>query len=539
MKKVFANYTIQFAADRFSVCIGDVTWFTLPVATAVDTKQTRDVDRPEISLTVTEEGDTVRAVYAAGSNLWPEKLYTVMADAQGFHYTVTVRGAGRVHKIRYFAGRAPVQYAVSGYLLPVATHKNRQDCTYNIFEENEIGLGYFAPPPFVYPFFTEGEPGWFGLGLTARPGQYNFDRFLLRRGLRLELPLYNRTLVEDEWEAPGIWGGPGADALDVVAAYSQWHYRTGLCARHSGYDTAPDWWKGPIFCGWGEQQTLAKHVDEAATAFATQENYTRMLQTLNEKGLRPRILIIDAQWQESYGNLVVDQTKWPDLRGFADRAHAQGIKVLLWIRSFHAEGLPRDECVTSLTNPIAADPTNPAFIERTRRNIHTLLSDAAGCCNCDGFKVDFINCIPEGENIVACEPGIYGVELVKRWLHLVYTAAKAAKPEALLNVSCAHPYLAEDSDQIRLHDYHGELNAACSVMGYRAQIAGAVYPGITLDCDSGGVFNHRDFLRYMRYQPAIGVPDLYWLSPTYDVPFSEADFAVIRTAWAAYEQQVF
>lgn len=537
MKKVFGHYSIAFGADCFSIRIGGLDWFTLPVSTAVDTKEAEDIDREALSRSVTEEAGRVQAVYCGGSNLWEEKIYRITADEQGFHYTVHIKGKGRIRQLRYFCGRQPAHYEVSGYLLPVATHKNRQGCTHNMLEENEIGLGYFAPPPFVFPFFTEGEHGWFGLGLTAKPGQYNFDRFVYRRGLCLQLPLYNRTVVDGAWEAQGIWGGYGADALDVVAAYSEWHYRTGLCARR-GETHTPDWWRGPIFCGWGEQQTLARNAGRDAVDFATQRDYTRMLQTLKDRGLHPRILIIDAKWQESFGNNIVDTNKWPDLRGFTDAAHRDGIKVLLWIRSFNAEGLPQNECVTSLTNPIAADPANPAFIERTQRNIHTLLSDAPGCCNCDGFKVDFINCIPSGENIETYVPGMYGVELVKRWLHLLYTASKAAKPEALLNVSCAHPYMAEDADQIRIHDYHGELNAVCSVMGYRAGLAKAVYPGITIDCDSGGTFSHRDFLRYMRYQPEIGVPDLYWLSPSYAVPFSDADFAVIRDTWAAYEQQI-
>lgn len=145
MEKIFKNYTIAFAEDCFSVRIGEVIWFTLPVATAVDTKQTHDTDLPAMRLSVTEENGAVCAVYSACSNLWEEKVYQIKADESGFHYTVRVKGWGQIQQLRYFTGKAPVQYDVSGYLLPVAAHKNRQDCTYNIYEENEIGLGYFAP----------------------------------------------------------------------------------------------------------------------------------------------------------------------------------------------------------------------------------------------------------------------------------------------------------------------------------------------------------------------------------------------------------
>lgn len=534
--KTFQNYSIDFSERSFAITVGGLRWFSFPVSSAIDIEEKTDQDLPVIDLNVTEEEDRVKAVWCTSSNLWYEKIYTLTADESGFYYNIRVRGNGRVKQIRYFtdAGRVP-EYEAAGYLLPRATHKNRQDCTYNMYEENEIALDYFAPSPYVYPFFVEEEKGWFGLGLVSKPGQYNYDRLLLKRELQLELPLYGRTVVEDEWEAHGIWGGYGADAMDVIAAYSEWHFANGFCERHADYRENPRWWKGPIFCGWGEQQTLSIGSNVDAGEFATQKAYEKMYETLKEKGLKPSFIIIDAKWQESFGNLVVDKEKWPDMRGFVDRLHTDGIRVCLWMRSHNAEGLPGDECVKSLTNPIAADPSNPKFIERTRKNIYTLLSGDEGCYNCDGFKIDFINCIPEGKNIETYEPGLYGVELIKRWISLVRISAKAAKEDALINLSCAHPYFAPESDQIRLHDYHGlYMRSGCSVMKYRRDIANAVFPDVLIDCDCGGRDSHRDFIRYMNYQPTIGIPDLYWLSPNGDILYEEADFDIIRRIWEEY-----
>ena len=537
--KEFKNYTVDFNERGFDITVGKLRWFSFPVSSSIDTEEESDQDFPVMNLTVKEEGDSIQAIWCTSSNLWYEKIYTVTADESGFYYSIKVKGNGRVKQIRYFtdAKRVP-QYEVAGYLLPRATHKNRQDCTYNMYEEGEIALNYFAPSPYVYPFFVEEEKGWFGLGLVSKPGQYNYDRFLLKRELQLELPLYSRTVVEVEWEAHGIWGGYGEDAMDVIAAYSEWHFANGFCEKHSDYKDSPRWWKGPIFCGWGEQQTLSEGTKVPAEEFATQKEYEKMYVTLKEKGLKPSFVIIDAKWQETYGNIVVDKEKWPDMRGFVDQLHADGIKVCLWIRSHSAEGLPQDECVKSLTNPIAADPSNPKFIERTRKNIYTLLSGDKGCYDCDGFKVDFINCIPEGENIETYEPGLYGVELVKRWLSLVKNSAKAVKEDALMNVSCAHPYFAPEADQIRIHDYHGlYLRSGCSIMKYRRDIANAVYHGVLIDCDCGGRDSHRDFIRYMKYQPQIGIPDLYWLSPNGDILHDDADFEIIRDIWETYSKR--
>ena len=208
--------------------------------------------------------------------------------------------------------------------------------------------------------------------------------------------------------------------------------------------------------------------------------------------------------------------------------------MLLWIKSWDCEGVPKTECIDSLCNPVAQDPTNPDFIERTRRNIYKLLSADEGCFNCDGFKIDFINCTPKGEILRAYDGKSYGVELIRKWLELVYTSAKAAKSDALINASCAHPYTADVCDQIRLHDYQGALRSSVEVMTFRAKIARAIYGNITCDTDSGGTVSHRDFLRYIKAQPKIGVPDLYFVTESFGTPMNAEDYAVIRDVWNKY-----
>ncbi len=536
--KNFKNYSIDFREKEFAVFVGGNEWFRLPVNSCVDTKEKADTDFNAINLQIEETENSITAVWQTSSNLWYEKVYKIYADENGFHYTFNIKGEHKVFKIRYFTSKSnPSHHDVAGYLLPIATHKSRNNLTKSVFENGEIALGYFAPPPFVYPFYMAGETGWFGLGLTAKAGQYNFDRFLYNNDFTFELPLYNRTEVNGEWEAPGIWGGYGEDALDVIAAYSSWHYDTGLCKRQNT-ENRPTWWRGPIFGTWGEQMTIGAKIDVYPDVLADEDTCEKMYQTLKDRGLRPNIFIIDAKWQIAHGVLEVDKSKWRDMRAFVDKLHAEGTHVLLWIRSFNNEGLEHWECVKSLTNPIASDPTNPKFIERIKKNLHTLLSSDEGCMNCDGFKVDFINCIPEGDNILTYKKGIYGVELIKEWLSLLYTTSKQIKPDALLNVSCAHPYMAEVTDHVRLHDIYEETCAACSIQGYRAQIAQAVYPGTLIDCDSPGPYSHRNFLEFVKFQSKIGIPCLYWLSGKYETPMDEDDINAIRAEWDKYKKNL-
>lgn len=109
-------------------------------------------------------------------------------------------------------------------------------------------------------------------------------------------------------------------------------------------------------------------------------------------------MIIDDKWQKEYGTLEVDPNKWTDLRGFVDEQKAKGIHVLLWFKMWDSEGLPEDMCVKGVAPvPVMAnsanrpmtDPTNPKYREFLKKAIYHLLSSDEGCCNADGFKLDF------------------------------------------------------------------------------------------------------------------------------------------------------
>ena len=177
-----------------------------------------------------------------------------------------------------------------------------------------------------------------------------------------------------------------------------------------------------------------------------------MSEKLDEYGLRPGCIIIDDKWQKEYGGALPDPEKWPDLRAFTDAEHRKGRRVAMWFRSWSPEGLSQEECIEYLCTACGADPTSEKYRARMRETIHTLLSDEAGCYNCDGFKIDFANCMPLGKYVSCHEQGVYGVELLKRFFTMMRDFAKAVKPDALINCSCEHPYFDEIVDQARIHD---------------------------------------------------------------------------------------
>ena len=525
----------------FTVSAHGETWLECPAMIAVDANGEKDSDERYLPMMSyeqkTEEGKTIH-IWRTQSNLWTKKEYVLEEAENAARFFVRVEGRGKVDALRFFGCHA--RYEAAEYLLPMANHADYSRNLRMITEPGVIELGYFTPPCYVYPLHIAGCAGWLGVGLAARAGQYNFHQFLYQNENQnrcgFEVPLYGQTAVDGAWESQSLLFVTGEDAYDVVRAYAQWHYDAGWCAKKDR-SHEPDWWSRPIFCGWGEQEALQRMHGGTQKDFATQKDYTRMSERLDEYGLYPGCIIIDDKWQKEYGSALPDPEKWPDLRAFVDAEHRKGRRVVLWFRSWYPEGLSQEECIEYLCTACGADPTSGKYHARMRETIHTLLSDEPGCYNCDGFKIDFANCMPLGKYVSCHEKGVYGVELLKRFFTMMRDFAKAAKPDVLINCSCAHPYFDEIVDQARIHDYWGTMRNTPEVMAHRAKLCKAAMEDVLIDTDAGGVGSRRDFHRWMKAQPELGIPDLYYLTAAGDVPFDEEDIALIRGVWNDYEIQ--
>ena len=532
---------INADARGFHIIAHGETWLECPAMIAVDANGEKDSDERYLPMMSyeqkTEEGKTIH-IWRTQSNLWTKKEYVLEEAENAARFFVRVEGRGKVDALRFFGCHA--RYEAAEYLLPMANHADYSLNLRMITEPGVIELGYFTPPCYVYPLHIAGCAGWLGVGLAARAGQYNFHQFLYQNENQnrcgFEVPLYSQTAVDGAWESQSLLFVTGEDAYDVVRAYAQWHYDAGWCAKKDR-SHEPDWWSRPIFCGWGEQEALQRMHGGTQKDFATQKDYTRMSERLDEYGLYPGCIIIDDKWQKEYGSALPDPEKWPDLRAFVDAEHRKGRRVVLWFRSWYPEGLSQEECIEYLCTACGADPTSGKYHARMRETIHTLLSDEPGCYNCDGFKIDFANCMPLGKYVSCHEKGVYGVELLKRFFTMMRDFAKAAKPDVLINCSCAHPYFDEIVDQARIHDYWGTMRNTPEVMAHRAKLCRAAMEDVLIDTDAGGVGSRRDFHRWMKAQPELGIPDLYYLTAAGDVPFDEEDIALIRGVWNDYEIQ--
>jgi len=451
---------------------------------------------------------------------------------------VSVQGQGKLGKLRFFPqtgkGASKLSYEVSRYLLPVALGGAQAVPQWrNTMESGSIELGYMTPPLLAFPFVGK-FPGSCAVGLAPKPGAYNLDHFrcefaACREGL-FTTDFLGYTEVKDTTELPALTFTAGSDEFAALEAHAEWLYQFGGCHRVARADT-PRWWLGPFFCGWGEQAYLSPG---NVFAGANQKAYSAMSARLDELGLKPSVIIIDDKWQTRYGELLPDPVKWPDMRAFVDAEHAKGRRVVLWMKSWDNEGLSAAESVHCLCTPYGADPTSPEYRRRIQETMRRLLSSEPGCFNCDGFKIDFANCMPLGKNLATHERGVYGIELLKRLMVLLHDSAKAVKPDCLINTSCAYPYFAEVTDQSRLHDYNGQLRALWEVREFRAKLFKIAFPGISVDTDDEYSSSHAETMDYLRRAPGLGVPDLYKLHGH----LSDADFREVAAIWEAYSKQL-
>ncbi|MCR5151001.1 MAG: hypothetical protein K6B52_07230 [Clostridiales bacterium] len=537
------GFSLRVADNRLDFFAENWQLFSFPVSSRVVVQGADEQDLDESLSLVSErqKGACTELIWQAKSHAWEKKEYIVCVFDDHVTYEIHMQGAGAPERIDYFRGAktgGAAHYFVAGCL-----HCQAEDMDYER-ERRFVGTDLFlypgmaSPPPFVFPFFNDANDARIAVGVAAPKGENTYSRINIRyikpQTMWLELPYDAGALAPESRTSPTVWFGFGNEDFAIVRNYADW------CRERFDYPAAPnpaagpEWWNKPIFCGWLEQDFLAGH-GEKAKEYATQQAYEEMTRRIDRVGLRPGVIIIDDKWQKDYGTMEPDTEKWPDMRAFTDAQHAAGRHVLLWWRLWAPDGLSGDECIQDSGVNVAADPTSSAYLARLQKIIHRLLSDAPGCMNCDGFKLDYIYRLPKPEvKGHAAEAGVAGMELMRRYYKAIYDLAKKEKADALINTSVAHPYFGDVFDQIRLHDYNSAQRSTVSIMRFRAAFVRAVFPGARIDTDGANFFtgNSQHILYHNRAAVEIGCPSLYGLIPLTDDELSE-----IQTVWDEYEKK--
>lgn len=308
----------------------------------------------------------------------------------------------------------------------------------------------------------------------------------------------------------------------------------------------PGWWRYPIVCGWGQQHYYLSRCwfspsrppsgHPSPVDYATQANYEAIVEVLRNNRLPFVSLVIDDKWQTFYGDPWPDPGKWADMRGFIDRLHDEGKRVLLWLKAWDCEGVPVEECVTTIEDkPVTVDPSNPSYESRLRKAVNLMLSPKAGCLNADGFKIDGIKAAPTGKALRSYG-SIWGVELVRRLFEIIHDEAKKTKCDAMIMAHTANPYFSDVVDVLRLNDIHHACEHIVERMTHRAKVARIACPSWLIDTDNWPVPNRETWLKYMRVQPQLGIPSLYFAThlETSLEPIRPEDYAELREIWGEY-----
>src|SRR5262249_15023381 len=129
------------------------------------------------------------------------------------------------------------------------------------------------PSPFCYA--VEGAGNWLSLGISALHGQWLFSDYEYPgAGFGFALVYDGHVAVDGVWDSPRLVCTTASDEYAAVQGYCHKLRSDGLVPTH-GRGPQRDWWRQPIFCGWGEQVSQQEHINKSALAadWCTQTNY--------------------------------------------------------------------------------------------------------------------------------------------------------------------------------------------------------------------------------------------------------------------------
>jgi len=394
--------------------------------------------------------------------------------------------------------------------------------------------GLFAPPP-LFLSFAKGAT-WTSVGLGVEPGRYLFNSLEYTgsryAGASFFVAYHGYVNASGGFRSPKMAIHFAFDVFDTLRQYVDWMDANGYSTQRRFANAA--WHHEPIFCGWAEQTVEGAETGKQAHDFATQRDYEKWIEILEQRHIPFGTVVIDDKWQKHYGAFDVDEAKWPDFKGFVDRQHQKGRHVLLWVPAFHKEGLRDELCVMSANQCMAGDVSNPKYEEFLRGQIRHLVADLG----VDGFKEDWIGGLSRRSGLPLHSP-LFGIEFVRRFQFILFDETHKAKPDALVETQTPNPLFRESSDVLRLNDiWYGARNVP-DMMRRRARISElAGWP--LVDCDNASSTTLSEWWSYMLAQPSIGIPALYFVTRTESTKevVPEAKWKQLSILWSDYVEQL-
>jgi len=560
---------------------GSAVYFRPALASAVDAPgQEEDCELLDVSCADEPDGGW-RAEVHWKSSIWRSKKHCYVYRDGRLEHWIEVTGSNTISEVTFFGGteNGEERGSLPGFGVVYVGCPNFLDKPWSHPSEytaisagnvTELWGSALNSGPLMLAFGEYAQEGWIAVGVFAKPGSYRFHTMafnkMRKRALAvpdhivgtqtLTLDYLGTEKVRGTWVSPKIVFFGEKDAQACLKRYCRDAYRQGYAPRPVSKPC--DWWAEPIFCTWHEQVALGqmevsgriggKEGLESGAIYTdkcTQANVRRWLNLYKEKDIHFGTIIIDAMWQRDCGSNVVDEAKFPDLRGFIDELHRDDQRVMLHIMAWQTDGIPDEWCVTQNGQPVMADPTHPGYRGHVENMLERMLGDGPGCYNADGLKIDGTSVLPGGPGLRS-HTDIYGFELLYAYLKLLYDAAKAVKPEALISIFSANPIFADCCDMVRTGDLYSFRGDPIHTLRWRAEAIRAGLPHALVDTDGCLRFSMEDNLaELLREQLALGIPCLYQaeylLQKRAFVPnrirkLTDEDYRLIREALKEYRR---
>lgn len=591
MRYIKENSQLTVMTDRYD-CRYDLEQFTWEfwsggscyycgnIGSAVHTLEAPDEERACSFVGIEETKGEIILRFAQDSVIWENKQLVFRCRKDDMTYGISVEngtGSDRILSVEYFkrSGDWENTWGRREQRFYSPRFDWCKDVVFHRIDENDLlsCQQWLSPPPFC--FAVETEQGYCGIGVAAGEGENNYISYEhVGSGHYFKLNMEGHCKAEGRCEVPElVFTGNKADGNEAVEEYIR-YLREEKYVPSISEKQIPDWWREPLFCGWGEMRYEYRKDHDGhendnfinVTDYCTQKRYEEYIKTLEDYEVNPGTVIIDMGWAQNPALGRPDPHKWPDMRSFIDREHQKGRHVLLWFTPVVTQGLSDGLCLRLDGRAVAPDPGNPAYASLLEQEIRQMLSEAPGCLNADGFKIDFTQNTPSEDGVFrsyinsfwglvnqtnekhiyaplkdrnslisGCEE-IWGVELLKRYLKNIYTAMKTVKPDSLLITHTPNPYFADVSDMLRLNDLDGESDNVLGIMNNRARIARMGCSQWLIDTDNDLMINKGRWRDYIKLQEQIGVPDTYYAShiAASGETFETEDYRLLKDVFQHY-----
>jgi len=590
---------------HFTVHLSSMTQdFFIPAS--CDSLEQRDLNIALVDFRDNVFPNFVRLSFKYKSSLW-EKIYYLDIYDSHIEFYYDLFGKHRISNLHFFEGisalgfeehyftkhfndRKTTPYREYSVASPVNFKKvfNPEPNVYSkqyfeFFEYSQISVnsdfvdycgGNFLFNPGILCFSISKKPlqEWLSLGIAVKSGEYLFSDFeyIGGAGFGLNLNYCGLLEVKDHFRTPKVVMHPGKTEIETLEKYvtSLRNWRLVSQPRHR---TFPNWWYGPIICPVGYQyyQTDLFRVrspkerppDLAGYFMCTQVNYEHFVNLIDRYNLDWKILIIDVKWFINAGLKIVDIGRWPNMRGFVQKLHDRGKKVLIWWGPWDTEGWNVSECITyseaacgnyrnrpgrfskfdKLTSgtKMAPDITLPSVKEKVKRQLERLLGSENDGIDLDGLKLDHTAATPSGYGLQFPKGSkqLYGVEMLRYYHEFLFKTVKHIKSDALIIGQSSNPYFIDCIDMIRLGDtYCHTRNSVVGQMSFRHKMVKIVNPYWLIDMDNWPMPSLTAFHEYAEFQVQHGVPSLYYAThiDTTGEKIPAAEFERIRVLWEQY-----